>query len=515
MSSEWWRDAVVYEIYIRSYADSDGDGVGDLEGIRTHLDHLVDLGVDALWITPFYPSPMADHGYDVADHTDVEPMFGDLAAFDRLLTEAHGRGLRVIVDIVPNHTSSAHAWFREAVADPSSPMRARYFFRDGRDGGASPPNNWTSVFGGPAWTRDEASGQWYLHLFDSAQPDLDWRNPEVHEEFRAILRFWLDRGVDGFRIDVAHGLYKSPTLEDEDTAASAGSPADVGRPQVWDQPEVVDVYRDWRRITDSYAGDRMMVGEVFILDVDRVKRYVGDDRLHQAFNFTVFRTKWGAARLRRTIEKALAAFDPPTWVLSNHDLTRHVTRYGGGDLGRRRGLAVTAVLLALPGSPYLYQGEELGLDESDVPPDRRTDPTWFRTEGKVVGRDGCRTPIPWSAAGPGHGFTTGEPWLPFGADAAAQAVDNDPEILRAYRSMLARRRTLRGSLGEAVTWIDVAEDVLAFRREGGLVCVLNSATEAVEVPVGGELLLATAEGAVVAADTVTVPSASTVWLREA
>jgi alpha-glucosidase len=515
MSSEWWRDAVVYEIYIRSYADADGDGIGDLEGIRTHLDHLVDLGVDALWITPFYPSPMADHGYDVADYVDIEPTFGDLAAFDRLLAEAHGRGLRVIVDVVPNHTSSNHAWFREAVADPSSPMRARYLFRDGRDGGGSPPNNWTSVFGGPAWTRDEASGQWYLHLFDAAQPDLDWRNPEVHEAFRDILRFWLDRGVDGFRIDVAHGLYKSPTLADEDHAAVAGAPADVGRPQVWDQPEVVEVYQDWRRITDAYDGDRMMVGEVFILDVDRVKRYVGDDRLHQAFNFTVFRTPWGAAALRATIEKALDAFDPPTWVLSNHDLTRHVTRYGGGDLGRRRGLAVTAVLLALPGSPYLYQGEELGLEESDVPPDRRTDPTWFRTGGKVVGRDGCRTPIPWTAGDPGHGFTTGEPWLPFGADAAAQAVDTDPEVLRAYRSMLAVRRELRGSLGDAVTWLDTPDDVLAFRREGGVVCVLNSAAEAVEVPVSGELLLATADGATATATGVTVPAASTVWLREA
>ncbi|MDX6200055.1 MAG: alpha-glucosidase [Actinomycetota bacterium] len=513
MPSQWWRDAVVYEIYIRSYADSDGDGVGDLEGIRTHLDHLVDLGVDALWITPFYPSPMADHGYDVADYTDVEPMFGDLAAFDRLLAEAHTRDLRVIVDIVPNHTSSAHSWFRAAVADPSSPMRARYFFRDGRDGGASPPNNWTSVFGGPAWTRDEASGEWYLHLFDQAQPDLDWRNPEVHEEFRRILRFWLDRGVDGFRIDVAHGLYKSPTLGDEDTAAVAGAPADVGRPQVWDQPEVVDVYRDWRRLRESYVGDRMMVGEVFILDVERVKRYVGDDRLHQAFNFTVFRTQWGAAALRRTIEKALDAFHPPTWVLSNHDLTRHVSRYGGGDLGRRRGLAVTAVLLALPGSPYLYQGEELGLEESDVPPDRRTDPTWFRTAGKVIGRDGCRTPIPWTAGEPGHGFTTGEPWLPFGADAAAQAVDTEPAVLQAYRSMLAVRRSLRGALGDEVTWLDAPDDVLAFRREGGLVCILNSATESVELPVTGKLLLATADGAGVSGDAVTVSAASTVWLR--
>jgi alpha-glucosidase len=277
----------------------------------------------------------------------------------------------------------------------------------------------------------------------------------------------------------------------------------------------VDVFRDWRTITDSYDGDRMMVGEVFILDVDRVKRYVGDDRLHQAFNFTVFRTPWGAAALRATIEKALDAFDPPTWVLSNHDLTRHVTRYGGGDLGRRRGLAVTAVLLALPGSPYLYQGEELGLDETDVPPDRRTDPTWFRSNGTLVGRDGCRTPIPWSAAGSGHGFTTGEPWLPMPPESATQAVDAEPAVLVAYREMLAVRRSLRGSLGNAVTWLDTPPDVLAFRRDGDLVCVLNTATEAVELPVSGELLLATDDAASVDGGTVTVPAASAVWLRAA
>jgi alpha-glucosidase len=283
---------------------------------------------------------------------------------------------------------------------------------------------------------------------------------------------------------------------------------------VWDQPEVIDVFRDWRRITDSYDGDRMLVGEVFLLDVERVRRYVGDDRLHQAFNFTVFRTPWGAAALRETVESALGVFDPPTWVLSNHDLTRHVTRYGGGDLGRRRGLAVTAVLLALPGSPYLYQGEELGLDESDVPPERRTDPTWFRTNGQLVGRDGCRTPIPWRAAGEGHGFTTGDPWLPFGADAATQAVDAEPPVLAAYRSMLAVRRTLHAGLGSGITWLDTAPDVLAFRREGGLLCVLNTAAEAVELPVSGSVILATADGAAMDDGLLTVPAAATVWVRE-
>ncbi|GAC1441476.1 MAG: glycoside hydrolase family 13 protein [Mycobacteriales bacterium] len=510
MSSPWWRDAVVYEIYIRSFADSDGDGVGDLEGIRQHLNHLVALGVDAVWITPFYPSPMADHGYDVADYTDIEPTFGDLTGFDRLLAEAHARDLRVIVDLVPNHTSSEHAWFRDAVADPSSPMRGRYIFRDGRVAGQEPPNNWVSVFGGPAWTRDEASGQWYLHLFDSGQPDLDWRHPEVHEEWRRILRFWLDRGVDGFRIDVAHALYKTESLADE--TRSDRFEDRIDRPQVWDQPEVLDVYRDWRRITDSYDGDRLMVGEVFLLDVDRVRRYVGEDLLQQAFNFSIFLLPWGAAALRPAVEKALRSFPTPTWVLSNHDLTRHVTRYGGGDLGRRRGLAVTAALLALPGSPYLYQGEELGLDESDVPPDRRTDPSWFRSGGTSIGRDGCRTPMPWTAAEAGHGFTTGQAWLPFGADAAAQAVDTRPAVLQAYSAMLATRRSLRGLLGDGVEWLDSADDVMAFRRAGGLVCVLNTADEDIALAVTGELVLATADGASVSDNAVVVPAASTVWL---
>ncbi len=517
---QWWRDAVVYEIYVRSFADSDGDGVGDLDGIVEHLPHLAALGVDAVWLTPFYPSPQADHGYDVADYCDVNPEYGDLAGFDRLLEQAHAQGLRVIVDVVPNHTSVDHAWFQQALADPSSPARARYWFRDGRGpGGDEPPNNWPSIFGGSAWTRESPTGQWYLHLFDSGQPDLDWGNPDVHEEFLRVLRFWLDRGVDGFRIDVAHSLYKEPQLLDLTAAELVDGFGEAASTAVLDRDEVLAVYEQWRRLLDGYDGDRMLVGEVFLYDVPRIARYVSDSRLHQAFNFTVMRAPWGAAELRPVVEAALAHFSPGTWVLSNHDLVRHVTRYGGGDLGRRRGLAMSALLFALPGSPYLYQGEELGLDESDVPADRRQDPTFLRTQGEQLGRDGCRTPIPWTAGQDGLGFTTGDPWLPFGDDAKALAVDvqqDDPaSTLSAYRRLLAgRRELLANGLPEDVVLLDTAADVLAFTR-GPLLAALNTAGEPVqvEVPAGAVLIEATAAGAEVADGRVTVPAASTVWLR--
>ncbi|MGI8536477.1 MAG: alpha-amylase family glycosyl hydrolase [Mycobacteriales bacterium] len=514
---QWWRDAVVYEVYVRSFADSDGDGVGDLEGIRQHLPYLVELGVDAVWLTPFYPSPMRDHGYDVADYCDVEPVFGDLAGFDRLLADAHDAGLKVIVDVVPNHTSDEHVWFREATADPASPARSRYVFRDGR--GEAPPNNWQSIFGGPAWTRESPDGQWYLHLFDAGQPDLDWTNREVHEEFLRVLRFWLDRGVDGFRIDVAHALYKRPDLTDTPEPDPAGL-QDMHSSHVWDRDEVLAVYEEWRTLLDSYDGERMLVGEVFLYDVPRIARYVGPTRLHQAFNFTVMKTAWGAAPLRATVELALAHFHPGTWVLSNHDLVRHVTRYGGGPLGRRRGLAVSAALFGLPGSPYLYQGEELGLDEADVPAQLRQDPAFLRSNGERPGRDGCRTPLPWSSDAPGLGFTTGEPWLPFGADAAALAVDlqtGDPgSTLSAYRRLLAARRELldSGELGDDVELLDTVADVLAYRR-GPVTVVLNTATEPVQLPVPGAsaLLAATAAGAELVDGVVVVPAAATVWLR--
>jgi len=511
MSRSWIDSAVVYEVYIRSFADSNGDGVGDLEGLRSRLPYLVGLGVDALWITPFYPSPMADHGYDVADPMDVDPLFGDLAAFDVLLAEAHERGLKVVVDVVPNHTSSAHPWFVEALADPASPLRERYVFRAGR--GDGPPNDWTSIFGGPAWAQ-APDGAWYLHLFDREQPDLDWTCPAVHAYWLQVLVFWLDRGVDGFRIDVAHSLYKHPELADEGPVGAMVAGVPDERRHLWDRDEVLAVYEDWRRLVDTYDPPRLLVGEVFLYDVARVAQYVGPGRLHQAFNFTVMRCGYDAAELGAAVEIALASFATPTWVLSNHDLVRHTTRYGGGELGVRRGLSVTALLLGLPGSPYLYQGEELGLLEADVPPARRQDPMWERSGRTVAGRDGCRTPLPWRDGESGLGFTSGVPWLPFGPDAAAKAVYPGPPVLQAYRDLLALRRELLPGLGREVTALPAPQGVLALRREGGLLVVLNTLGEDVELdlPAGDRLLLATAGGAGLAGGVLTVPAASTAWV---
>jgi alpha-glucosidase len=516
VAQPWWRDAAVYEIYVRSFADSDGDGVGDLEGIRGRLPYLVDLGVDAIWLTPFYPSPMHDHGYDVADYCAVEPAFGTIDSFDALLAEVHRLELRVFIDIVPNHTSSEHPWFREAIADPTSPRRDCYYFRPpAADGG--PPNDWQSVFGGPAWTRDDRSGDYYLHLFDSSQPDLDWRNPVVHEEFARILRFWLDRGVDGFRIDVAHAVMKDAALRDGDKNA-------------WDQDEVFAVWEEWRALLDSYD-DRSFVGEVFLLDMDRVAEYVGAQRLQQAFNFTVAKAPFDATTMRDVLQRAVSLFDrpdtSPTWVLSNHDLVRHATRYGGGDVGRRRAGVATALLLALPGSPYLYQGEELGLEESDVPPQARQDPIWFRT-GRP-GRDGCRIPLPWSAGAPGHGFTTGaRTWLPFDEQAAIRNVEvesTDPSsTLSFYRRALAVRRELRTELtaatgADAVSWRDAPAGVVAFARPlrggGELVVAANMSDSAVtvDVPAHATVLLTSADTVEAAGGRVSLPATTTVWLR--
>ena len=524
MSTAWWGEAAVYQIYVRSFADSDGDGIGDLQGITERLPYLARLGVDAVWLTPFYPSPMADHGYDVADQCDVDPMFGTLAQADTLLATAHQLGLRVIIDLVPNHTSDLHPWFQQALADPSSPLRDRYVFRPPATGGG-PPNNWESVFGGPAWTLDNTSGDYFLHLFDSRQPDLDWRHPAVTQEWERILRFWLDRGVDGFRIDVAHGLYKQVDLAD--------NPADGGSrsllfhasamPNAWDQPEVLDVYRRWREITDGYP-DRVMVGEVFLEDLDRVARYVGADRLHQAFNFPLLSAPLEAARWRELIEVSLAAFSgegsSPTWVLSNHDVVRHATRYGGGIEGRARAAAATLTLLALPGSPYIYEGEELGLEQTDVPEADRQDPIWLRAG--LVGRDGSRTPMPWTAADPGHGFTTGRPWLPFGTEAAERAVDvqeRDPDsTLELYRRALQARRKLRERLSAEVTWVEAEDDVLAFTRadERGpaLLCVLVTGDTARTLPVGpAQVLLSSRSGVRLEDGQLSVPAGTTAWVE--
>jgi len=529
----WWRQAVVYQVYIRSFADSDGDGVGDLAGIRARLPHLVDLGVDALWVTPFYPSPMADHGYDVADPMDVDPTFGSLADLDALVADAHRLRLRVIVDVVPNHTSSKHPWFKAAVADPASPLRERYLFRDAPpDGGL--PNNWVSVFGGPAWTREPAGDQLYLHLFAPEQPDLNWRNPDVHAYWEGVLRFWLDRGVDGFRIDVAHGLYKNTDLADN-PSRTAGPPGaehlhGIGDINSWNQPEVHGVYRRWREICDSYPGDRMMVGEVFLFDIDAVSRYVGPHGLHQAFNFVVMGQQFAAEPLRSAIELSLERFAAhgslPTWVLSNHDLIRHVTRYGGGAPGRERALAATGFLLGLPGSPYLYQGEELALEQVPIAPELRQDPIWERSGHTVEGRDGCRTPMPWTGDPPGYGFTTAaRAWLPFGPEDGSRNVTaeaGDPASPYAvYQRLLRARRAVLPTLAEEVVWLDVPPGALGILRapssgEVGLAAVLNTSDAPVHLQLPAvlgsvSLLVATGDASTDRDGAASLPARSTAW----
>ncbi|WP_228941181.1 alpha-amylase family glycosyl hydrolase [Nocardioides sp. Leaf374] len=503
---EWWRHAVIYQVYPRSFADSDGDGIGDLPGITSRLPYLRDLGVDALWISPFYTSPQKDHGYDVADYRDIDPLFGTLEDADRLVATAHELGLKLIVDLVPNHTSDAHVWFQAALAaGPGSAERARYLFREGRgEDGSQPPNNWSSVFGGPAWTRVE-DGQWYLHLFDSTQPDLDWRNPEVGDMFEDVLRFWLDRGVDGFRVDVAHGLVKEESLRDQvvdegDTPASGEINPEAVSSMVertmrdepmWDQPEVHEVYRRWRTVLDSYEGDRMMVAEAWTQSAESMARFVRPDEMHQSFNFSWLLAPWSAEEFASVVTGTLEALSgvgaSPTWVLSNHDVVRHVTRYGGGAVGLARARAATLAMLALPGSSYLYEGEELGLEQVDVEPEHRQDPSWFRTG--EVGRDGCRVPVPWSGDAAPYGFGPGDaqPWLPQPDDwapltVAAQQADPD-STLAFYQKALAARRAFAETAGDEVELLDLGRDVLAFRR-GPLTVVVNCGETPVTRPAG-------------------------------
>jgi alpha-glucosidase len=490
MAPSWWHDAVFYEIYVRSFADSNGDGVGDLRGIRSHLAYLRELGVDGLWLTPFYPSPGADHGYDVANYVDVDRLFGTLDDFDDLLRDAHALGLRVVIDVVPNHTSNEHPWFRNALADPSHPDRARYVFAPGRNGG--PPNNWPSNFGGPAWTRDDASGEWYLHLFAREQPDLDWHNAQVHADFEEILRFWLDRGVDGFRIDVAHGLYKDRQLRDEPEPFPQAAFSSDWRTAV-DQPEVHGVYRDWRRLVDAYPREPVLVGEVVFSDPARVTPYVRDDELHMAFNFTLLLEPLEAELARSAIDRSLAALAavgaPPTWVLENHDAPRIVTRYGSPAAAR----AAALLLLALPGPAFLYQGQELGLEEVDLPDALRQDPAFHRSNGARKGRDGCRVPIPWERDAPGFGFTTGEPWLPMPSTWGAVSVEaqraDGGSTLALYRRALELRRELEDA---PLKWCDSPRGTLMFER-GDVTCAVNVDADRLALP-AGELLVASEAG---------------------
>ncbi|RJL24183.1 glycoside hydrolase family 13 protein [Bailinhaonella thermotolerans] len=493
--TKWWRDAVIYQVYVRSFADSDGDGIGDLPGIRSRLPYLAELGVDALWLTPFFTSPMADFGYDVADYRDVDPVFGDLTDFKQLVHDAHELGLKIIVDVVPNHTSDRHAWFEQALsAGPGSPERERYIFREGR--GDLPPNDWESVFGGPAWTR-VPDGQWYLHLFAPEQPDLNWENPEVHAEFDDVLRFWLDLGVDGFRIDVAHGMVKAPGLPDIGRTGQVRMLGTAALPY-FDQDGVHEIHRRWRRLLDSYDGERIAVAEAWAPDQERLANYVRPDELHQAFNFHYLSAGWDAAVQREVIDEsvrvAASVGAPTTWVLSNHDVKRHVTRFGGGEVGVRRARAAALLTLALPGSAYVYQGEELGLPEVlDLPEEFLQDPQ--RGRGAEDGRDGCRVPLPWSGSEPPFGFSSSaSTWLPIPAEWRAltvEAQEGDPgSVLSLYREALRVRRE-HPALGDGtLRWLVGPEDTLVFARDPRFGCAVNFGSSARRILAYGEPILA-------------------------
>nr|WP_231885574.1 glycoside hydrolase family 13 protein [Kocuria sp. ICS0012] len=546
-------------MYPRSFKDSNGDGMGDLGGVTQKLPYLKHLGVDAVWLSPFYLSPQHDAGYDVADYRTVDPRFGSLEDFDRLREEAHRLGLKIIVDLVPNHTSEDHEWFRAALtSEPGSPERDRYMFREGRgENGEEPPNNWKSLFGGRAWTR-VPDGQWYLHLFDSSQPDLNWENPEVWEEFRAILRFWLDRGADGFRVDVAHGMIKAPGLPDWDEQVHMVEGTDAQGAQdepdgpsktmdtgpYFDQDGVHEIYRDWHTVLQEYPGDRMLVVEAWVGPAERLARYVRPDEAQQAFNFDFLVAGWHRDRMRDTIEISLranaAVGAPSTWVLSNHDTVRHASRYGlssrtaypngigaqdeqpHAGQGLRRARAAALVELSLPGSAYIYQGDELGLPEhTELPDAARQDPTFHRTAGSELGRDGARVPLPWAPVGDGLGFGP-DPWLPQPESFAGITVDHqlgDPQsTLNLYRRALELRHDLELGTAE-FAWHSLSEgdqDVLAYTMSCGTGETVLVAANLGESEIGfdelsrGELLLASGQNAVVN-DRLSVDSA--VWLR--
>jgi alpha-glucosidase len=498
VGTDWWHDATFYQVYVRSFADSDGDGVGDLEGIRARLGYLELLGVDALWLTPFFRSPMADHGYDVADPRDVDPLFGDLEAFDRLVAEAHDRDIRVTVDLVPNHTSDAHAWFQEALrSGPYSAERERYLFREGRGDGSQPPNNWVSVFGGPAWTR-VPDGQWYLHLFAPEQPDLNWANDDVRLDLERTLRFWLDRGVDGFRIDVAHGMAKPADLPDMDLRAAdvIGVQHEFFDPR-FDDDGVHDVHRLVRKVLDGYP-DVMAVGEIWVTDNDRLARYLRPDELHLGFNFRLVLAPYDAGAVRTAIDESLAtaaaAGVPPTWTLSNHDVWREVSRYGDGELGERRARAMALVELGLPGVVFVYNGEELGLPNVVLPEWALQDPKFLRTGDPTRSRDGCRVPIPWEGTAPPFGFSPGQhTWLPMPPEWAKLTVEHQLEdadsTLSLYREALELRGSHAAFAGTELEWYGAPDGCFAYRRKGGgLICVLNTSDVPVPLP-SGEILL--------------------------
>ncbi len=551
LDAAWWRHAVIYQIYPRSFADSTGNGIGDLPGARGKLPYLAALGVDAVWFSPFYTSPQADAGYDVADYRDIDPLFGTLGDFERLLDEANAAGLKVIVDLVPNHSSDEHAWFRAALAaGPGSPERDRYLFRDGRgEGGDLPPNNWRSVFGGPGWTRvtesDGSPGQWYLHIFDVRQPDFNWQNPQVRQEFLDVIGYWVERGVAGFRVDVAHGLVKEAGLPDWDgpqelLGAEAQEEPTSAAP-MWDKDGVHEIYRSWRALLDSYGEpDRILCAEAWVHPAERAALYIRADEFHQAFNFDFLESPWRAEDFRSVITSSLEICDsvgaPSTWVLSNHDVVRHSTRLalplgagrpngiGAADaqpdeaLGLRRARAATTLMLGLPGSAYIYQGEELGLPEATaLPDDLREDPVYLRTNHEELGRDGCRVPMPWAGDAPGAGFGPGgRTWLPQPPSYATLAADGQDGVegstLELYKSLLHVRRERELGLGSLAEVTDLGEDVAAYVNGGGgdafpTLVLCNFGRAAVPLPAGARLLVAsgplTASGA--------VPTDTAVW----
>ncbi|OWP23601.1 alpha-amylase [Microbacterium sp. AISO3] len=543
-TAPWWRQGVVYQIYPRSFSDANGDGLGDLPGITARVDYLAELGVDAVWLSPFYPSELADGGYDVADYRNVDPRLGTLDDFDAMLAALHRRGIHVVVDIVPNHTSDQHVWFQEALAaGRGSAARERYIFREGTGPeGAEPPTDWLSVFGGSAWER-VADGQWYLHNFAREQPDLNWDHPEVRADFVETLRFWSDRGVDGFRIDVAHMLTKDLTEPLPSRAELDRIPRDGNHPLI-DRDDVHEVYAEWRAVFDSYDPPRTAVAEAWV-DPTRIHLYARPESLGQAFNFDLLEADFDAAAFRRIITDNLAlarqSGSSSTWVLSNHDVVRHATRYGlktptaetsmpsrhggqwlidGGDeagldrdRGLRRATAATMFILGLPGSTYIYQGEELALHEvADIAASDRQDPTFFRTGGAEIGRDGCRVPLPWSAEEPAFGFGDGGSHLPqpaWFAEHAVATLDGAPaSTLNLYREALRLRRLFQ--TGEDLRWIDTdRDDVLHFVRPNGWQVVTVFGEEPYALP-EGEVALSTrpvVEGA--------LPGEATAWLTPA
>ncbi len=557
---EWWRDAVVYQLYVRSFGDANGDGIGDLDGIIERLDHLDDLGVDAVWLTPCYPSPQHDHGYDVADYFDIEPMYGTLDTFDRLVAAAHRRNIRVLMDVVPNHCSDQHAWFQAALnALPGSRERNRFWFRDGRGvDGELPPNNWRAVFGGPAWSRvvepDGRLGQWYLHTFTPWQPDFNWHDHDVVDHFDRMLTFWFDRGVDGFRVDAVIFVGKHADLPDAPPPENGVAETDAWahNPYTVFWPSAHDHWRNWRALVDEYErthpGRQLVtVSEAYTSGrPDLLLRYVQHDQFHQSFAFDLMLSPWVASMIRESIAGVIDVLVPAgaslAWTLNNHDTQRAVTRYGRVDadspdswtgnnlvytgapvdlvLGTRRARAMVLFAAALPGTLYLYQGEELGLPEVlDIADNRREDPVFLRTQGREIGRDGCRVPLPWTASATNaYGFSSREvePWLPqpdgWGSYAIGPEHDSEASMLSLYQRMLRTRKLLDPHA--ALEWIDVDhDDVLAFGR-GDVTVVLNVSSEPVVLPAelvaGNDVLLASSAGEPFAG---TLPGNAAVWLR--